>query len=78
MVQVNDILSGQRSTRTVDSDVIADAAVLEAHRRLCGASTAAVATSDASGLAPGQRAIEGDCPICYDDFTAAQKVITHS
>ena len=75
--QVDLVLSGQRSKRLIDNDVVADAAVLEAHKRMCSAShNAGVGSSASGGLAPGQREIAGDCPICYDELqaSAAQQV----
>ena len=76
---MNDVLSGERSQRAVDTDVMADAAVLEAHRRLCGRDEEAVGVGSSQptgALAPGQREIQGDCPICYDELqaSAAQQV----
>lgn len=78
-LQVREVLSGRRSQRVVDSDVLADAAVLEAHKRMSSSREAAAgvgSSGNAGGLAPGQRAIEGDCPICYDELhsSAAQQV----
>ncbi|KAK9801952.1 hypothetical protein WJX73_009971 [Symbiochloris irregularis] len=68
--EVDAVLSGQRSTRTVDRGVMASAALVEAHRRMCGTTAPAQPADDSSapGLPPGQRPITGDCPVCYDDL----------
>lgn len=81
-LQAEAVLSGSRSTRTVEVDVEASEAVREQwHRSQPGAAPGAVELEERmDGGFGGQRPLEGECPICYDTFrpsstSAADQVV---
>ncbi|KAK9848236.1 hypothetical protein WJX84_001782 [Apatococcus fuscideae] len=65
--EAEQVLGGERSTR-MDEAVMAAESVREQYQRMTG-KTEAGAAADAAG-AKARRAIEGDCPICFEDLQA--------
>lgn len=71
-MQAEQVLGGTRSSRA-DAGVLADQSVISHYKRLTGkdnASTSAAAVGP-DGLASKQRAIEGECAICYDTLAVS-------
>lgn len=75
--EAEEVLSGSRSQRSADMDVHASEAVQRAWRAASGAAPAEV--EDAAGSQKPQRAVDGECAICFDDLqdgaSAAQRAI---
>ncbi|KAK9823335.1 hypothetical protein WJX72_002022 [[Myrmecia] bisecta] len=66
--EIEEILGGTRSTRA-DETAIAQESLRAHYRRMSGQGP----STDDGGEGeqqPGQRAVEGDCPICYDELKA--------
>ncbi|KAK9841932.1 hypothetical protein WJX84_004500 [Apatococcus fuscideae] len=66
--EAEQVLAGERSTR-MDEAVMAAESVRQQYQRMTGKTEAGAAADAARD--EGRRAVEGDCPICFEDLQAA-------